>query len=78
MKRSWGSSSSSWRSWGSRVRLSQSGGQGLGAEESGVRPVLEPVMRYRVALPPQVAVSPWTAHTPPAGTWSTARNRPPL
>ena len=28
------------------------GGQGLGAEESGVRPVLEPVMRYRVALPP--------------------------
>ncbi len=28
--------------------------------------------------PPQVAVSPWTAHTPPAGTWSTARNRPPL
>lgn len=28
------------------------GGQGLGAEESGIRPVLEPVMRYRVALPP--------------------------
>lgn len=28
------------------------GGQGLGAEESGVRPVLEPVMRYRMALPP--------------------------
>ena len=28
------------------------GGQGLGAEESGIRPVLEPVMRYRMALPP--------------------------
>lgn len=28
------------------------GGQGLGAEERTVQPVLEPVMRYRVALPP--------------------------
>ena len=28
------------------------GGQGLGAEERTMRPVLEPVMRYRVALPP--------------------------
>lgn len=27
-------------------------GQGLGAEERTVQPVLEPVMRYRVALPP--------------------------
>lgn len=28
------------------------GGQGLGEREEAVRPVLEPVMRYRVALPP--------------------------
>lgn len=28
------------------------GGQGLGAEERTVQPVLEPVMRYRMALPP--------------------------
>ena len=28
------------------------GGQGLGAEERTMQPVLEPVMRYRVALPP--------------------------